>query len=304
MGAVALALPSAQLFASTAAQQPPTTSSFPFSDYNAQIHLIDTIKSYCRKEINMQLGAYFYTQWEIQQGMLHFVYVSEADCVNVPTGMRDFMYFGTDAKAAWLAADNLQAKGLHTMVYLSAGTSATRLNETLMSYPMDAIALIVFHEALHVHFRLKGVKIPLAIEEAASDVLSRYVTRDFQKSTKSISRKDLKRTTRIMEYIYRVINKSIEDLVCHSTQQTIIYNKCYKKIQRALRKSNNYQKKRFSYAVNNAFLIRNSFYSQYYFLLKDLYKRLDKSPTKFIDFVGQLPNDLNEALNIIEARCA
>lgn len=274
----------------------------PFSDYSPQLELIDSIKLYCRKVLNMQLGSQFYTNWERLDGFLHYLYVSKKDEVGVPDGLEEFFYFGVDRRAAYQAAQDFQLKGYHTLVYRTAGTSATLLNKALMSYSMDAIALIVFHEALHVHIRNKDIEIPLSIEEAAADVLAKYVSKNYQKLDSKIKRRSLKRTIKIMERIYKTINSSIEDLAQKSHHQKWIYNRCYKRIKRALKKANTYQKTRFSYKVNNAYFVRNSYYCQYYFELEKVFKRLGKSPTDFIQFVCKLPNDLDAALAIIRSK--
>lgn len=271
----------------------------PYSDFSPQLDLIDGIKLYCRKALGMELGSRFYTSWENTDGFLHYLYVSKKEEVVVPDGVEEFFYFGTDRKAAYQAAQDFQLKGYHTLVYRTAGTSATLLNKALMSYTMDAIALIVFHEALHVHIRNKDKEIPLSIEEAAADVLAKYVAKDYQKLDNQIRRRSLKRTIRIMERIYKTINSSIKDLKEHNNDKKWVYNRCYKRIKRALRKANIYQKTRFSYPVNNAFFVRNSYYCKYYFELEKLYKRLDKSPSEFIKFVSNLPNDMDAALALI-----
>ena len=272
------------------------------SDYIIQLELIDNIKSYCRNNLGMKLGSYFYTNWEINDGYLHYLYVSQKHKVGVPTGLQEFYYFGTDIKAAQRAADNFKMKGYHTMVYRTAGTSATLLNKALMSYSMDAIAMIVFHEALHVHLRNMKKDIPLSIEEAAADVLAKYVVKSYQKDSELIKKRSLRRTIKTMEYIYKTVNHSCEDLEKGKINQEIVFNKCYKRIKRKLEKANNYQQTRFSYPVNNAFFVRNSYYSKYYFDLEKLYKKLGKSPERFIDFIGKLPKDLDNALLMIKTQ--
>lgn len=282
----------------------PFNSSFAatHSDYIIQLELIDNIKTYCRSHLGMQLGSYFYTNWEVNDGYLHYLYVSNKHKVDVPAGLQEFYYFGTDIKAAQRAADNFKLKGYHTMVYRTAGTSATLLNKALMSYSMDAIAMIVFHEALHVHLRNTNKDIPLSIEEAAADVLAKYVAKTYQKENDLIEKRSLRRTVKTMEYIYKTVNHSCEDLEKGKINQNIIFNKCYKRIKHRLEKANTYQQTRFSYPVNNAFFVRNSYYSKYYFDLEKLYKKLDKSPERFINFIGKLPNDLDNALLMIKTK--
>ena len=41
------------------------------------------IKKYCKEELGLRLGDKFYTDWEAEDGMLHYVYVSK-NTIKVP----------------------------------------------------------------------------------------------------------------------------------------------------------------------------------------------------------------------------
>ena len=104
-----------------------------------------------------------------------------------------------------------------------------------------------------------------------------------------------------MEKIYKTINTSQTKIQNSSEQSNSIYKHCDKKIRKALRKGDNYQKTRFTYPINNAYFVRNSYYSEYYFTLDKLYNKLD-STKAFIQFVSDLPNNLDVSLLIIESK--
>ena len=270
-------------------------------DYSLQLALIADIKNYCSNELGLRLGATFYTEWEAEDGLLHYVYVSKSNEIAVPAGLNEYYYFGTNRKKAIRAAAKFTTKGYHTLVYQTAGTSATLLNKALMNYSMEAIAVIVFHEALHVHLRSMNRTIPLSIEEAAADVLAKQVTVEYLKNQKLIKKKPLKNILKTMEKIYKTINTSQNKIEESSEKSNSIYKTCDKKIKRALRKGDNYQKTRFTYPINNAYFVRNSYYSEYYFTLDKLYNKLD-STKAFIQLVSDLPNNLDVSLLLIESK--
>lgn len=269
-------------------------------EYREQLALIRAIEAHCTQQLNMQLSHSFYQSWELLDSYMYYLYVSHPDRVEVPEGLLPFYYFGADRVRARRAAESYQAKGYETLVYQTAGTSATRLSRALMSYSLEAIALIVFHEALHVDIREREISIPIAIEEAAADVMAHYATVAFQRQTPTLQRRPIRQRIRTMERIYKAVNKATEEAQnWDNTSQELTLNRCYKRIKRALRSANAYQVQRFNYPINTAYLLRNSYYSQYYFDLDGLYKALDSDLNAFLQFVYKLPNDLDAALFMI-----
>lgn len=270
-------------------------------DYSLQLSLITDIKKYCSEELGLKLGSNFYTNWEAEDGLLHYVYVSKNNDIAVPDGLNEYYYYGTNRDYALKAAEKFNAKGYHTLVYQTAGTSATLLNKALMSYSMEAIAVIVFHEALHVHLRSMHRNIPLSIEEAAADVLAKRITVQYLKNQNLIKKKPLKNILKTMERIYKTINDSQVKIKNSSEISNSIYETCDKKIKKALKRGDNYQKTRFTYPINNAYFVRNSYYSEYYFTLDKLYNKLG-STKMFIQFISDLPNNLDVSLLLVESK--
>lgn len=60
-------------------------------------------------------------------------------------------------------------------------------------------------------------------------------------------------------------------------------------------------KDRYDYKVNNAYLLRNIYYAENYFLMKQLYLKINDLQ-KFIAFTTALPNDLSAAKELIADR--
>lgn len=272
-----------------------------FNEYEVQMSLINDIKKYCSLQQGLFLGQHFYTEWEAKDGLLHYVYVSKKDRIAVPEGMNEYYYFGTDEHAALEIASKFERRGLDTLVYKTAGSSATLLNKGLLSYSHEAIAVIVFHEALHVHLRILNRNIPLSIEEAAADVLAKYVAKDYIKNQNLLRPKLFDNIIKTMERIYKTINSSQNKIQNGRKKPSAVYSLCHRKIQKALKKGTNYQKTRFTYPINNAYFVRNSYYSQYYFILDKLYLKINDS-AEFIKFIEDLPNDLEVALLVIESK--
>lgn len=272
-------------------------------EYREQLALVRAIERHCQQTWSMQLGTSFYQSWELLDSYMYYLYVSHPDRVEVPEGLPPFFYFGADSIRARRAAESYQAKGYETLVYQTAGTSATRLSRALLSYSMEAIALIVFHEAVHVDIRERGIKIPIAIEEAAADVIAQYATRDFQRRTDLLQRRTLRQRIRTMERVYKAVNKATaESQHWDEAGRQLALNRCYKRIKRALRSASDYQTQRFNYPINTAYLLRNSYYSQYYFDLDQLYHDLGRDLNAFLAFVYRLPNDLDTALFMIRTQ--
>lgn len=272
-----------------------------WADYQEQLTLIDDIKKYCRNELGMTLGSQFYTEWEARDGLLQYVYVSEKNKIAVPKGLNEYYYFGTDRSAALRMATEFDAKGFHTLVYQTAGTSATLLNKALMSYSLEAIAVIVFHEALHVHLRLQNKNIPLAIEEAAADVFAKQITVQYLRQQKVIKKKPLKQILKTMERIYKTINMGQDKIEENTSSSPKVYSSCQQKIKKALKKGDVYQKTRFTYPINNAYFVRNSYYCEHYFTLDKLYAKVGNTKD-FVNFISGLPNSLDTCLMMVNSK--
>jgi hypothetical protein len=268
-------------------------------DYSLQLSLIEDIKKYCKEELGLRLGAKFYTNWEAEEGMLHYVYVSKNNEIAVPDNLSEYYYYGTNENHAIRAAEKFKLKGYHTLVYKTAGTSAALLNKALMNYSLEAITVIVFHEALHVHLRSTSRTIPLPIEEAAADVFAKRISIQYLQKQKLIEKKPLNELLKTMEKIYKTVNTGKRQINEKNKNQENVYKICDKKIAKALKKGNLYQRTRFIYPINNAYFIRNSYYSEHYFTLDKLYDKFD-SPKAFIQFISDLPNNINVSLSLVD----
>lgn len=270
-------------------------------DFAAQLQLIKNIRGFLRDILKMEIGEYFYTEWETKKGMLFYLYISEPNSIKSPSGMKDFLYFGSNETEAYQAADKYAKRGFHTLVYKTAGTSAALLNQTLLSYPLESITSIVLHEALHVHLRRLRRSIPIVIEEAACDVFANQIIPKFQNQTSLLNRSKLSKLIKVNERVYKTINKCLKWIESDNYPQNLVYAKCRKKLDKILIKGSDYQRDRFNYGINNAFLLRNSYYSKHYFLLCKLYKKID-NPIEYINFVASLPDTEETALSVIKSR--
>ena len=224
-----------------------------------------------------------------------YLYVSWADRIEAPDGFDVFKHFDTDEEAAIKEKANYDAQGFHTLLYKTAGTSSALITEKLLSYSMESIAFIVFHEAFHVHLSRSDCKIHYLFEEATGDIIGNYGSMLFAVCNKLLKPNLSKRQTSLNEHLYHFINETVQKISKSNVQQFFgIYQGCNAKIGKLLKEGTAFQKDRFGYEVNNAYLLRNRYYGENYFLLRSLFQKM-KSMAEFVRFMSDLPVDLDLA---------
>jgi hypothetical protein len=80
-----------------------------------------------------------------------------------------------------------------------------------------------------------------------------------------------------------------------------VYQSCKKIIDNTLTQCNGFQRDRFNYEINNAYLLKNRYYSKHYFLLKALYHHVAE-PGEFVKMVCALPANEDAAVKMIEEK--
>ena len=101
------------------------------------------------------------------------------------------------------------------------------------------------------------------------------------------------------ERLYKRINSTIEKINGHPSETIKINAKCSRKINAILKSSDAFQKDRFNYEVNNAYLLKNSFYSVHYFLLKKVL-HTQKSIRKLLEVIKHLPENPDDCIKYLE----
>lgn len=239
-----------------------------------QLVLIDSLKSFIKTNTSLTIRDSFYTNWaDTATRMFLFVYVSPTDSIQSALDA-PFKYFDNEDSASAFIAEQ-QALGFETLLYKTAGASSALLNNTLLSYPPEAIAFIVFHEAAHQHIRSRDSLIAYDYEEALCDVIANTLCKEFSLKTKLIVLSKTKLQQRIFERCYRLLNKQIA--IRHSTDKSRkkLREQCSRKIAMMVNNGNQFHKDRMLYSVNNAYLLRLRSYSLHYFTIKRYLQQLN-----------------------------
>lgn len=240
------------------------------SDYKHQLDLIDSLKVFIAKDLKLDIPEDFYTKWTDSKDSM-YLYVYAADAKHIAHGdttHRSSWYY-TNEDTAKAKVAQLKAKGYHTMLYRTAGTSAAELNRKLLSYPDVALAFIIIHEAVHNHIRnnekYKGY--PYVYEESLCDAVAILGMQILVRQGRLLDAKAVEKHTRSLERCYAILNKA-HDKLDDTEHDALILQATNRRMMRYTRNANQFLKDRMRYEVNNAYLLRTRDYSLHYFELK------------------------------------
>jgi hypothetical protein len=235
-----------------------------YAKYTHQLRLIDSLRQFCTHELKLNVGGSFYNTWkEGSDSMFVYLYVSRADTIALPD-MVNTMVWAFDREDSAIATSNkLNMRGYHTLVYKTAGTSGAFLNRKLLSYPDEAIAFIVLHEAVHKHV---GQMVDYNYVEALCDAVANRAIVQFAKKTGRLAMPKVIAQKDIIEEAYRFLNSKREllDRIGPTNRQKV-FDDCKLKIKWLLKEANQFITDRMNYPVNNAYFIRVQPYAIHYF---------------------------------------
>lgn len=238
---------------------------------------IADIKRFIYKQFGTDLNSNLYTKYDEENKPIRLIYVSLADKVKVAPGLGDDVsyvpngIYVRDENAAQNKINRYEAMGYHTFYYKTFGCGNCDLTERFLSYPDEAKSFILYHELTHNFIFHEHLKIPYEFNEALADVMGNYGTLEYAGNTLNIDISLAKRQIELNENIYRYLNLYIDKINKHPRKAVKLDSRCEKKIKPLINKGNLYQKDRFDYKVNNAYLLKNQNYSKYYFLIKKVY---------------------------------
>lgn len=243
----------------------------PTTQFKHQLNLIDSLKVFIAKELKLDIPDNFYTKWSKgDDSMYLYVYAASASKIeHGDTAHRSSWYY-TNEDSARAKEKQLQAKGYHTLLYRTAGTSDAALSPKLLSYPDEAIAFIVIHEAVHNHIRnnekYKGY--PYAYEESLCDAVANLYIASLARQGKLLDNKAVQGHIKALEHCYKILNTASTRLQSGKRNGKIL-KATNRRIMRYTHNANQFLKDRMRYEVNNAYFLRTQDYSLYYFELKD-----------------------------------
>ncbi len=250
---------------------------------------IQQVKEYVFRQIGVRLTGDFYTDWSKEEKPFLYVYVSLPDKIECPTEQTNpYIYCGTDTIRASDTEKHFREQGYHFFCYKTFANSATLLNKRLMLYRNETKSFIVFHELVHNYLQQQKIKIPYEFNEALSDVIGNYGTLKYSIDSGKTNREIAKQQLKTNEKLYSCMNRCIAKINSHPGKTHELNERCQRKIQRTLKKSDAFQKDRFDYEVNNAYLLKNEYYCKNYFLLKKVF--LKQGTIKdFLEIIRKMP---------------
>ena len=239
--------------------------------FKHQLELIDSLRQFANAELKLTTGKDFYRQWNNSgDSMYTYLYISDTDKIHVPVLLSSISGKSYTADSAQILSNQFKYAGYETLIYKTAGNSNARLNEKLLSYPDEAIAFIIFHEATHRHLHSGTVHlIPYEYEEAFCDAVANRACNLFAAKTAILSRHCVKLQAHCFEAIYKLLNNAqagIDNLPAAQHKQFL--NNCTLKVWGMAEKGNRFIKDRMQYPVNHAYFIRTIAYTKHYFEIK------------------------------------
>jgi len=208
-------------------------------------------------------------------------------------------YAGYDEDVAKSRENEMKEKGYQTFPYKTYGNAAAQLSTGLLSYPGEAQSFIVFHELTHNTLAELHIRMPYEFNEALSDVIGNYGTLDYAEAEGKVDAKAAKNQVRVNEKLYKHFNTYIEKINKHPEKGKSYHESCGKKVHHLLKKANAFQKDRFNYTVNNAYLLKNRNYCMEYFLLKRVLIK-QKTIQKLLEVMKTLPDGVEECEKYLE----
>jgi len=256
-----------------------------------------SLKNYFFLETTVYLKGDYYTQFTITENPENILYVSYADKIREPSDYS--VKWDTNEQNIRKEENLFIEKGYQTFCYKAYATSATKLRIRYNLYAKESVAFIVFHELMHnVLFKLK-LEIPNSFREAICDVVGNYASIKYSERAEFTDLNAVIIQVNKTEEIYKCINFFCSKIELYPRFQNHYHKKCEKQIQVILTDADLYQKDRFDYHVNNAYLLKNRYYSRHYFLLKEvLYKSTNIK--SFIEIIKKLPPDEDEAVELLK----
>lgn len=200
--------------------------------YAHQLQLIDSLRDFIKNDLKINIPEHFYTDWnKSRDSMYTFLIVSKNDKIEGPIGMQHYWSFFKSEDSAIEMSKEMKQKGYQTMVYKTAGMANARLSPKLLSYPDEAIAFIVLHEATHDHVRSGSgdLHYPYEYEECLCDAVANKACLIFARKTKMLNEPAVLKQQHIFESLFRYLNKERIAVDSASGKEKLkIFNTCIK----------------------------------------------------------------------------
>ena len=259
------------------------------------------VKEFALHEIGVPLKGDLYTRWQPSDSPFIYLFVSRADRVAPPVATgHPYIYYNTDSAAAAGKAYELTSQGFQAFCYRSYANSAALLNKRLVSYPPEAAAFIVFHELTHIYIQQLRLRMSYEFNEALADVIGNYGAMQYAVASGTLETSSVKKQTYINEQLYRSFNKCLSSIErAQPSEIAQLHRKCSKQRDLLMQQANSFQKDRFNYPVNNAYLLKNSNYCRRYFLLRSVIIK-QQSIKGMLELMQHIPANRSAAIQYLQ----
>lgn len=266
---------------------------------NQKLNLIGSLKVYAQEHMELNFKNDFFSKWSTDESPHYYLYVSEAHQVKSPKGIKDYLYFGPNKEMAIKNQKYYLGKGYHTLLYTRDGAHDFTVTNSLLAYDNESVALLIFHEAAHQHF--KKSKMNLFLEEGACEVFGTFGAQFFAEINDTVDLKKVKKLNNILEKSYEVINKTIVRIGADEDLNEKLYRRLENNLFNDFKDSGSFIQQRFIYPVNNAYLLKNQYFAEHFDLLKKVAKK-DKFINTFLYTLESLPKKEEKAIEVLKSK--
>lgn len=260
-----------------------------------KINLINQLTTYASGEMELKLRKDFFSKWSKNEDYHYYLYVSESNKVACPKEINQYLFFGADKENAESKQIEFIDNGFHTLLYKREGAHDFTITNSLLENSNESLALLIFHEAAHQHLSRKA-QLGLSIEEASCEVIAFYGARSFSQVFNEVDQKKLNNIIKRLEKAYELINKVSSSISDDIVKNQKLYFELEKNLFSSLKSNDFFMQQRFIYPVNNAYLLKNQFFSKRYKLIKAVAKK-DKTLISFVSTLEKLPKNGLKALD-------
>lgn len=248
-------------------------------DHEDKIAFIDSLKVFIKQELRLDVKSTFFTTWYKGRRPEYYLYISKVDTCQVPKDLPPYIYCRRNLRQAKRLKKQYEHQKRDVLLYHTHVSFSTKLSAGLLNYTKEEIGFLVLHEAFHQHLYIHQKKIPYAIEEASCDVIALQALQQF------IGQIDTSLKTKVSSFKHEIEKISLFINSYSPSSGSITIPKHW-----------SFLHDRYQYPINQAYLLRHSYYSRYYFILQKVFNE-KKHLNDFIDTVFHLPSNLDDALH-------
>jgi hypothetical protein len=150
--------------------------------------------------------------------------------------------------------ESLERGGLDTMLY-TVHASNRGLSKSLLDFSPEGIVQVLFHEIFHGHLKEKSPYTLIKDEESLADAMGYLCGIEFSKLNGQLDTDSLVKSENTFEKVSLFLKQCI-DRVKRGEISEEFYTTSGKTLRKFLPDFDDYQRQRFDYEFNNAFLVR------------------------------------------------